>query len=113
MPTEPFLKSAAILGGCMVVHWVISAYLNTTQVFRDLSKTVSSLVWSSPSWVCVLPVVVYFLVVMWHLYFRSKESKKKAAELGKPGSLINNVRTKKREKRQEEQREQFYPLVQQ
>lgn len=91
MPTEPFLKSAAILGGCMAVHWVIAAYLNTTQVFRDLSKSVSTFVWSCPSWVCVAPVVVYFLVVMWHLYFRSKEDKKKAEEHGKPGSFINNL----------------------
>jgi len=79
----------------MVIHWIIAAYLNTTQAFRDFSKSISTFVWSCPPSVAVVPVVVYFLVVMWHLYIRSNESKKKAAENGKSGSLINNVSREK------------------
>jgi len=75
----------------MAMHWLVASYVNTTQFFRDLSKSVSTWVWNCPTWMCVLPVVVYFLVVMWHLYFRSEADKKKASETGKPGSFINNL----------------------
>jgi hypothetical protein len=75
----------------MAFHWVIAAYAQTTQFLQDMSKSVSAWVWNCPTWMCVLPVVVYFVIVMWHLYFRSEENKKLAAASGKPGSLINNL----------------------
>jgi len=43
-------------------------------------------------WVAVVPVLVYFVVVMWHLYFRSEEDKQKAQKtIGLDGSLFRQA----------------------
>jgi len=58
---------------------------------KTVSKAVATFVWSAPNWVAIVPVSVYFVVVMWHLYFRSEEAKKAASKRGVPGTLINNL----------------------
>jgi len=91
MPVESYLKSVVILSVCMAFHWVVAAYASNSQCIKDMSKILSNFMWTCPTWVCLIPVVFYFAVVMWHLYFRSTEDKKLAAERGKPGSLINKL----------------------
>jgi len=88
---ESYLKSALILIFAVVLHYLVIVSIEHTPFVRSLSETVSGFLWACPNWVCYAPASIYFVVVIWHLYFRSVESKLAASKKGGPGSLTNDL----------------------
>jgi hypothetical protein len=92
LPSESYIASTVILVLAFVVHFlVIVGFETNPALVASLSKKVSTLVWSSSNLCAIIPVAIYFVIVMWHLYHRSKEAKKSASLKGGAGTLTNNL----------------------
>jgi len=91
LPSESYAKSAVILVGAFLAHYLVAWAVEDTAFLKATAKAVSTFVWSSPNVVAYVPVSVYFVVVMWHLYYRSEESKKAASKRWGPGTFVNTL----------------------
>jgi len=91
MPSESYQKTAVILLISFIIHFAIITWFETTPLLQSWDKVVTKFVWGASDWVVYVPCIVYFVMVMWHLYIRSPEAKKAASKTGGPGTLTNNL----------------------